>query len=46
MKDMIKSKWMIIFIVFVLAMTYINSCCLEQKNVSTGNTDITNYKQK
>lgn len=41
MKDMIKSKWMIIFIVFVLVMTYINSCSIEkQKNASTGNTDI------
>ena len=40
MKNIIKSKWMIIFIVFVLAMTYINGCCIEQKNVSTDNTDI------
>lgn len=46
MKDMIKSKWMIAFIVLMLVITYINSCCLEQKNVSTGNTDIINYKQK
>lgn len=40
MKDMFKSKWMIAFIVCVLVMTYINGCCIEQKNVSTDNTDI------
>lgn len=39
MKNMFKSKWMIIFIVFVLAMTYINSCCIAQKNASAENTD-------
>lgn len=44
MKDMFKAKWMIIFIVFVLVMTYINSCYMTNqnintKNASTGNTD-------
>lgn len=40
MKEMIKSKWMILFIVFVIGMSYINSIGLEaQKNASAGNTD-------
>lgn len=47
MKDMFKSKWMIAFIVLMLAITYINACGIEkQKNVSTGNTDKINYTQK
>ena len=40
MKEMFKSKWMILFIVFVIGMTYINSLGIEaQKNASAGNTD-------
>lgn len=41
MKDMFKSKGIIAFIIIMLGITYINSCCMEkQKNVSTTNTDI------
>lgn len=39
MKDIFKSKWMIAFIVLMLVITYINACCLEQKNASAVNTD-------
>lgn len=39
MKDIFKSKWMIIFVVIVALLTFIDSCSVEQKNVSTGNTD-------
>lgn len=46
MKDMIKSKWLITFVIFMLGITYINACCMAQKNASTGTTDITSYKQK
>lgn len=47
MKEMIKSKWLILFIVFMLGMTYINSLGIEaQKNASAANTDKINYIQK
>lgn len=40
MKEMIKSKWMLLFIVFMLGITYINSIGLEaQKKASAENTD-------
>ena len=46
MKDMIKSKWLITFVIFMLGMTYINACCMAQKNASAEPTDTTSYKQK
>lgn len=39
MKDIIKSKWMIVFVIIIAILTIIDSCSIEQKNVSTGNTD-------
>ena len=40
MKNMIKSISLILFVLFVLGMTYINSLILlSQKNVSATNTD-------
>ena len=51
MKDMIKSKWLITFVIFVLGITYINACCMEKqneqiKNASAESTDNINYTQK
>lgn len=39
MLEMLKNKWMILFIIICLTMTYINGCCI-QKNASAVNTDI------
>ena len=44
MKEILKSKVIIAFIVFVLGMSYMNAS--ETKNASAENTDKINYIQK
>lgn len=51
MKDMLRSKGMIAFVIFMLGMSYINACCMEKqneqiKNASAESTDNINYTQK
>lgn len=46
MKDMLKSKGIIAFIVIMLGISYLGSCHLAKQNASAENTDNINYTQK
>lgn len=46
MKEILKSKVLMLFVIFMIGIIYINSCTLENEKVSAGDTNNQIISQK